>query len=116
MPTLNYARSCRAVAGELSQALERHNKDNDCVYAAINPGQRASFYVFDQLQFSDQRSCPLWLQETSPKYSTEERSRGDRKSTRLNSSHVASSYAVFCLKKKRYKNSLKSQLTKVGTL
>src|SRR5207253_11511230 len=25
---------------------------------------------------------------------------GDRKSTRLNSSHVASSYAVFCLKKK----------------
>src|SRR5690625_6782946 len=26
--------------------------------------------------------------------------RGDRKSTRLNSSHVANSYAVFCLKKK----------------
>src|SRR5699024_11339585 len=25
---------------------------------------------------------------------------GDRKSTRLNSSHVSSSYAVFCLKKK----------------
>src|SRR5690625_4580238 len=28
---------------------------------------------------------------------------GDRKSTRLNSSHVAISYAVFCLKKKNYK-------------
>src|SRR5690625_7488357 len=28
------------------------------------------------------------------------RRRGDRKSTRLNSSHVAISYAVFCLKKK----------------
>src|SRR6266511_628086 len=27
--------------------------------------------------------------------------RGDRKSTRLNSSHVKSSYAVFCLKKKK---------------
>src|SRR5690625_3848644 len=26
---------------------------------------------------------------------------GDRKSTRLNSSHVANSYAVFCLKKKK---------------
>src|SRR5690349_22724241 len=26
---------------------------------------------------------------------------GDRKSTRLNSSHVESSYAVFCLKKKK---------------
>src|SRR5690625_5288652 len=29
------------------------------------------------------------------------RSAGDRKSTRLNSSHVAISYAVFCLKKKK---------------
>src|SRR5437868_12612460 len=30
------------------------------------------------------------------------RSQPDRKSTRLNSSHVSISYAVFCLKKKRY--------------
>src|SRR5207253_8925169 len=30
--------------------------------------------------------------------------RGDRKSTRLNSSHVAISYAVFCLKKKKKNN------------
>src|SRR5699024_11673736 len=28
----------------------------------------------------------------------------DRKSTRLNSSHVSISYAVFCLKKKKYKS------------
>src|SRR5438067_4770246 len=32
----------------------------------------------------------------------DERVRRDRKSTRLNSSHVSSSYAVFCLKKKKY--------------
>src|SRR5690606_40937364 len=32
---------------------------------------------------------------------------GDRKSTRLNSSHVKNSYAVFCLKKKRHKTSEK---------
>src|SRR5690625_1626903 len=31
-----------------------------------------------------------------------EHEREDRKSTRLNSSHVAISYAVFCLKKKKY--------------
>src|SRR5439155_25266630 len=31
------------------------------------------------------------------------RRRPDRKSTRLNSSHVAISYAVFCLKKKKIK-------------
>src|SRR5690625_6948945 len=30
----------------------------------------------------------------------------DRKSTRLNSSHVAISYAVFCLKKKKKKNTI----------
>src|SRR5690349_23676943 len=30
--------------------------------------------------------------------------RADRKSTRLNSSHVEISYAVFCLKKKKKKN------------
>src|SRR5256885_11270725 len=31
------------------------------------------------------------------------KSRGDRKSTRLNSSHLVISYAVFCLKKKKKK-------------
>src|SRR5690606_41720771 len=33
----------------------------------------------------------------------EGKTRRDRKSTRLNSSHVKISYAVFCLKKKTYK-------------
>src|SRR5256885_2935587 len=32
------------------------------------------------------------------------RLKGDRKSTRLNSSHLVISYAVFCLKKKKKKN------------
>src|SRR3712207_8265160 len=32
--------------------------------------------------------------------------REDRKSTRLNSSHANISYAVFCLKKKKYHNSI----------
>src|SRR5690625_6161133 len=34
----------------------------------------------------------------------------DRKSTRLNSSHVAISYAVFCLKKKKKKISSRNQV------
>src|SRR2546426_7240199 len=33
---------------------------------------------------------------------------GDRKSTRLNSSHLVISYAVFCLKKKKKKYKIKS--------
>src|SRR5437868_7179655 len=36
----------------------------------------------------------------------------DRKSTRLNSSHVSISYAVFCLKKKNKQNELKDKTLK----
>src|SRR5690625_7106861 len=35
----------------------------------------------------------------------------DRKSTRLNSSHVAISYAVFCLKKKKNKHEYTNTIT-----
>src|SRR5437868_10340809 len=41
---------------------------------------------------------PAFAQTTS---STQDQSTTDRKSTRLNSSHVSISYAVFCLKKKK---------------
>src|SRR5438045_4836252 len=39
-------------------------------------------------------------------------SRLDRKSTRLNSSHLGISYAVFCLKKKKYNKKDKIKTTK----
>src|SRR3712207_7708693 len=39
---------------------------------------------------------------------------GDRKSTRLNSSHANISYAVFCLKKKRRTTLVKLVMYKVG--
>src|SRR5256885_13198759 len=35
---------------------------------------------------------------------------GDRKSTRLNSSHLVISYAVFCLKKKKNKDELRDSI------
>src|SRR5438034_11462565 len=38
--------------------------------------------------------------------------RGDRKSTRLNSSHTVISYAVFCLKKKKKKEKKKEKIKK----
>src|SRR5947199_8046325 len=40
------------------------------------------------------------------------RGRPDRKSTRLNSSHLGISYAVFCLKKKKKKKKQKERRTK----
>src|SRR5690625_6078406 len=44
-------------------------------------------------------TVPFWDIHPIPK---RDRKREDRKSTRLNSSHVAISYAVFCLKDKKY--------------
>src|SRR5437867_7150831 len=41
---------------------------------------------------------------------------GDRKSTRLNSSHRTISYAVFCLKKKKNKHSTQLPITRVSCL
>ena len=38
----------------------------------------------------------------------------DRKSTRLNSSHVAISYAVFCLKKKKKKKKIQKTIKKIN--
>src|SRR5690349_23156632 len=45
--------------------------------------------------------------KTRWRWPAESRSGLDRKSTRLNSSHVEISYAVFCLKKKTKKHGLK---------
>src|SRR5438034_8655507 len=44
---------------------------------------------------------PARHERTSPGRSAESRPCGDRKSTRLNSSHTVISYAVFCWKKKK---------------
>src|SRR5258708_27596587 len=40
---------------------------------------------------------------------------GDRKSTRLNSSHQIISYAVFCLKKKNVRNTISTQIDRTHT-
>src|SRR5256885_10401853 len=42
--------------------------------------------------------------------------RTDRKSTRLNSSHLVISYAVFCLKKKKKQAVYRSNITRTTTL
>src|SRR3989454_3469991 len=41
---------------------------------------------------------------------------GDRKSTRLNSSHLVISYAVFCLKKKKNKTNIARRTMKPGAI
>src|SRR5690625_6156295 len=51
----------------------------------------------DSITYSLQRTEPLYTEHTAFRDAITSE---DRKSTRLNSSHVAISYAVFCLKKK----------------
>src|SRR3989442_11281842 len=53
--------------------------------------QRHGGQVFGQLACADEQHAVLGAEEEL----------ADRKSTRLNSSHVRISYAVFCLKKKK---------------
>src|SRR5256885_165323 len=49
------------------------------------------------------RGGKLWIRIFPDKPFTKKPAETDRKSTRLNSSHLVISYAVFCLKKKKYK-------------
>src|SRR5437899_9017066 len=49
------------------------------------------------------RRGELWLQVPNARSHNSHFWRQDRKSTRLNSSHLGISYAVFCLKKKKKK-------------
>src|SRR2546426_4714621 len=55
---------------------------------------------FTRLSFQRRRED----QGTEPRRLCPRRRSGDRKSTRLNSSHLVISYAVFCLKKKKKKS------------
>src|SRR5436305_8779629 len=61
---------------------------------------RSTLFPYTTLFRSDRRGAEMTLRErlarTPPGYTY-----SDRKSTRLNSSHVRTSYAVFCLKKKK---------------
>src|SRR2546427_7810183 len=73
-----------------------HHQNKDA--AAETAGQSASFGRIGQGRAADRAALA-----NSPE--------GDRKSTRLNSSHSQISYAVFCLKKKKKKQ--KTQTRKI---
>src|SRR5688500_19289816 len=55
---------------------------------------------------AQQRSTALDRARRLDRHSAERAAPADRKSTRLNSSHLVISYAVFCLKKKKTRTSL----------
>lgn len=67
MPVLDYVRSYRSVSAQLDIALKINKKPHECVRAlGVGTGQRASFLVFNSINFSYDSSCTLILQQTSP--------------------------------------------------
>src|SRR5690625_5715679 len=84
--------------------------DNGLVYTARFRGGKNEFeYLLTTLGITQKNGSPGHPQtqgkierfhQTLKKWLTAQPRAQDRKSTRLNSSHVAISYAVFCLKKK----------------
>src|SRR5699024_12565075 len=84
-------------------------RSSDLIAIAGNPEQRKGIVVTSSYEarakgvkttmplWEAKKLCPSLIVIRFPQ-------RQDRKSTRLNSSHVSISYAVFCLKKKIYRN------------
>src|SRR5690554_7511306 len=68
-----------------------------------DPGALGTDLGFHLHGFQDEDQLPLLDMVAGADQHLEDVT-GDRKSTRLNSSHVRISYAVFCLKKKKHKN------------
>src|SRR5207253_9558759 len=85
-PGLGFERDHRAVAAALSAVRSHHHK--------LLPGKSRPIHL-SRAPNQAGTALPQWSEPAGVLHL-------DRKSTRLNSSHVAISYAVFCLKKKKY--------------
>src|ERR1039458_5886908 len=82
----------QAASHQGASASETRQKHGSPPIAAMSPKRRASaFQPISAARCVARRKC----------VSSTSKSVVDRKSTRLNSSHLGTSYAVFCLKKKR---------------
>src|SRR5438034_5813191 len=103
-------------ATSLREDTSRSRRDNSCISAtSISNRERngsRSVYLSCRVHSVGSSGAPDGTGTRSRRRSSQElfpkgslkiaRARGlDRKSTRLNSSHTVTSYAVFCLKKKR---------------
>src|SRR5690625_2780509 len=93
----------------LHAGMKRKRNDLGLIYCK-KPANTAAVYTLNQIQAAplqvtkesiakEGKIQALIVNSGNANACTGEQ--GDRKSTRLNSSHVATSYAVFCLKKKK---------------
>src|SRR5438067_10897938 len=79
-------------------------------FLMIRRPPRSTLFPYTTL-FRSRPKCSAKISSRFPESSRNSTNRascvGDRKSTRLNSSHVSISYAVFCLKKKKKKKQIR---------
>src|SRR5215467_13753316 len=85
-----------------------HSPGDRSLSVKIDPNAPDGFVVHsfaddDPIACKDYVRGKLGLEGFKPNGGSGRRRRADRKSTRLNSSHLVISYAVFCLKKKKNK-------------
>src|SRR5690242_21172214 len=90
-PYTTLFRSCFLRAQAVVQELSEARDDEECV---VDPHTQAD-HRHEDLRDRVEVRQPCCEEEQ------QERAHQDRKSTRLNSSHMSISYAVFCLKKKK---------------
>src|SRR5256885_10192752 len=81
---------------QLYEPLKTMGKNSAALQSYLAHIERA-FALLDELPEVQEKTNPRSLVRATGKIA-------DRKSTRLNSSHLVISYAVFCLKKKKKKN------------
>src|SRR5206468_657483 len=89
-----------SVADPLPQIVERFHRRHEALYTYAMPDQES---VLINARVTVSGILEELPQEPSLPAASPAAPRGDRKSTRLNSSHDQMSYAVFCLKKKKKK-------------
>src|SRR5439155_15840321 len=78
----------------------------------IRPGKHLKTFLREQSALGTLAAIRQHLDVQSHVANRGQGPKGDRKSTRLNSSHVAISYAVFCLKKKKKKKKEEQDIKK----
>src|SRR5437870_2042544 len=101
---------CRIITISTSPVIAGDSFEMDVFFFMLLPPLSPTLFPYTTLFRSDRLRREHAGDEDLLPLEQHARLRLDRKSTRLNSSHVASSYAVFCLKKKNFGPLLEDKL------
>src|SRR2546426_8962360 len=85
-------------------AREQRLEDSSRQFYSVSGFAAGIFRAYVSISYRLAKAYVAWETRSTKKFNTSSSPRRDRKSTRLNSSHLVISYAVFCLKKKKKRN------------